>query len=300
MAEWAADDLPQVAQYLAVNSGKVNMLNQFVEFVHDKLFSKYQADLENAEAYNIKGYSLRERLQILHKMISAIGKLRCAEESNPYRILAKLPVEVYITVTPGNLMYDALEDASLSWLGNPNLDKRHPVRGICKWHVYEPSPDDDEESDAANEIGDALPIRYEPSLGKPLVYQLYGSLTDPASIIFSEDDYFRYLYKMGQTSCNSHVIPDVVKQALTQKSLMFLGFQLTDWSFRVLLKIIESLEGGTALQNSDYLYAEEYYPRCGANRPRRRPHLRTQQGERIPAKLPAKILRGLEIRRKTV
>jgi SIR2-like domain len=78
---------------------------------------------------------------------------------------------------------------------------------------------------------------------KPLVYRLFGQLQKPESSVGSrqqvitEDDYFDYL--IGVTS-NRDLIPPVVRRALADSALLFLGFRIDDWSFRVLFRSIMS------------------------------------------------------------
>jgi hypothetical protein len=59
--------------------------------------------------------------------------------------------------------------------------------------------------------------------------------------VLTEDDYFDFL--IGVTR-NQDLIPEAVRRALTDTALLFLGFQLEDWQFRVLLRSILSQQGG--------------------------------------------------------
>jgi hypothetical protein len=72
------------------------------------------------------------------------------------------------------------------------------------------------------------------------VYHLFGRLHEPDSLILTEDDYFDYL--IGVTS-GKDLIPGVVRRALADTALLFLGFQMDDWNFRVLFRSIMSQEG---------------------------------------------------------
>ena len=58
----------------------------------------------------------------------------------------------------------------------------------------------------------------------------------------AEDDFFDYL--IGITS-NKDLIQPVVRRARTDSALLFLGFQLDDWDFRVLFRSIMGQEGRT-------------------------------------------------------
>jgi hypothetical protein len=58
--------------------------------------------------------------------------------------------------------------------------------------------------------------------------------------VLTEDDYFDYL--IGVTK-NDALIPPVVRRSLVDGALLFLGFRLDDWDFRVLFRSIISREG---------------------------------------------------------
>jgi hypothetical protein len=60
--------------------------------------------------------------------------------------------------------------------------------------------------------------------------------------VLTQDDYFDYL--IGVTRNRSDV-PAVVETALSANLLLFLGFQIDDWSFRVLLRSIVGLPGSS-------------------------------------------------------
>ena len=68
---------------------------------------------------------------------------------------------------------------------------------------------------------------------------------DDDSLVLTEDDYFDYLISLIQYKPR---IPGVVGEQTTSTSLLFLGFQLTDWSFRVLYRLIMSQEGSSKLK----------------------------------------------------
>ena len=85
---------------------------------------------------------------------------------------------------------------------------------------------------------------YRPSVERPLVFHLFGRLDEPDSLVVTEDDYFDYL--IGFTG-NNDLIPVVVRRALTDAALLFLGFGLDDWDFRVLFRSIINRQGSERL-----------------------------------------------------
>src|SRR5262245_64973301 len=82
---------------------------------------------------------------------------------------------------------------------------------------------------------------YRPDPQNPLVYHLFGRLERPDSLVFTEDNYFDFLIGMKK---NKDFIPAVVKRALADTGLVFLGFQLDDWNFRVMFRAIMDQAGG--------------------------------------------------------
>lgn len=132
-----------------------------------------------------------------------------------------MPLPIYITTIPSNLLADALAAAG-----------KKPVVELCPWN------DDVEQMPSIWDDGGEPD--YRPTPERPLVYHLYGRLSEPESVVLTEDDYFDYL--IGVTSRNE-LIPGVVRRALADSALLFLGFGLDDWDFRVVYRSLMSQEG---------------------------------------------------------
>ena len=86
-------------------------------------------------------------------------------------------------------------------------------------------------------------VQQRPTAAAPFVYHLFGRLTDPESLVLTEDNYFDFL--MGITA-NRTLIPDFVIGQLAQSALLFLGFRLDEWDFRVLFRSLMNQEGRSA------------------------------------------------------
>jgi len=56
-------------------------------------------------------------------------------------------------------------------------------------------------------------------------------------MVLSEDDFFEYMMWVNNRSAQVPIPVDLVK-AWREKSLLFLGYRLNDWSFRVLYRSI--------------------------------------------------------------
>lgn len=221
LSPFSREDLPEVAQYLAVNQSPIFPREGLGKVLRQEIWKRYGSDLapelQNAE---------------VPQLISAVGELnRQRDPLDPHAVLASLPFPIYITTNPDNLLTDALKAAG-----------KDPQVELCKWNedmqtqsIY------DREQD------------FRPTEKRPLVYCLFGQFSDLDSMVLTEDDYFDYL--IGVTS-NKDLIPGVVRRALADTALLFLGFQLDDWNFRVLYRSIMSQEGRSRRKKYSHIAAQ--------------------------------------------
>ena len=203
------EDLPQVAQFLAVNQDSAFPRDQLARFLRQSMVNRFGSQLAP---------ELREsRPGALGRLIEAVGTLRRSNDSgDPHQVLASLPFAIYLTTNPDSLLESALRAAG-----------RAPQVALCPWNEY-----------VEQRLGSADD---EPTASQPLVYHLFGTLDEPDSLVLTEDDYFDFL--IGVTSRNN-LIPDTVRDVLADSALLFLGFQLDDWSFRVLFRSLMARQGG--------------------------------------------------------
>ena len=82
-----------------------------------------------------------------------------------------------------------------------------------------------------------------PTLENPWVYHIFGVFGKPDSMVLTEDDFFDYLIASSQLKL---LLPALVSK-LMESSLVFLGFRLDDWRFRVLFRLIVTQQGAAAL-----------------------------------------------------
>ncbi|MBG0830314.1 SIR2 family protein [Planomonospora sp. ID67723] len=133
----------------------------------------------------------------------------------PHGLLARFPVPVYLTTN-----YDDFIFKSLKAVG------KQPNTALCPWNE---GMEYDEEL-FGSEAG------WNPHRDAPLVYHLHGSLQDPKSMVLAEDDYLEFLTSLaaegGRTA--PRMLPPAILAALTQRPLLFIGYSLQDWTFRVM------------------------------------------------------------------
>lgn len=134
------------------------------------------------------------------------------DPEEPHGILADLPLPIYITTNYDDFMMQALRDR-----------RRDPVREVCRW----------------NRVLKKLPSvfgrdsEFQPTPAQPIVYHLHGHAEIPQSLVLTEDDYLDFLVNMAR---DEELLPPRIQQALTGASLLFIGYRIADWNFRVLFR----------------------------------------------------------------
>jgi hypothetical protein len=209
MAAHDQENLPQVAQYLAVNQDAMFLRDELQAYLCREIRERYGLEAGN-EACDTS----------LNDLVSTVAaQMRASDSAEPHRVLAQFPLPIYVTANFGNMLAEALEE-----------EGKDPKVELCRWNEYVemlPSVYDDEPG-------------YRPSEKSPLIYHLFGHLKEPDSVVLTEDDYFDYL--IGVTR-DKDLIPPVVRRALADTALLFLGFRMEDWDFRVLFRSLMSQEG---------------------------------------------------------
>ncbi len=82
----------------------------------------------------------------------------------------------------------------------------------------------------------------------PVVYYVYGKKTYRDSLVLTEDDFFDYLIKHSKFD----LMPPMITSSLLMGSVLFLGFSLDDWKFRILFRTIMQKGGAMLLEKSGY------------------------------------------------
>ena len=200
------EDLPQVAQYLSIQHGWAYVRNQLLDFIRGRLVKDF-GEVLPAEAEQLK----------LEQVSVVIGQQRGRSDPfDPYTILASLPFKIYITANPDNLLEQALQ-----------ANQRQPVVMYSHWNRRLIN------RQAIQEIENMT----EPTKENPLVYHLFGTITDPRSMVVTEDDYFEYMMWVNNPAAQVP-LPEPIMTAWRDNALLFLGFQMSDWNFRVLFRSI--------------------------------------------------------------
>lgn len=146
-------------------------------------------------------------------VIKAASKLpNFTRPDSAHAVLARLPIPLVLTTNYDNFMVAAFEQ-----------QRKDPRYEVCKWTELSPTI--------------ATPLRDDPTLqphvARPIVYHLHGHHEVRDSIVLTENDYFHFLLRVSQ---EPEIVPHQVKYALARTSLLFIGYRLADWDFRVLFK----------------------------------------------------------------
>lgn len=128
----------------------------------------------------------------------------------PHGFLADLPLPVYMTTNYDDFMFKALQNR-----------KRDAKRESCRWNSY---------FKGKRSVFDTA---FQPSVENPLVYHLHGNNEASESMVLTEDDYLTFLVNISR---DQNIIPPSILEALTGSSLLFIGYKLADWDFRVLFQ----------------------------------------------------------------
>jgi hypothetical protein len=132
------------------------------------------------------------------------------EPDEPHSLLAELPLRVYITTNYDDFMVQALKSRS-----------KDPRRELCRWNKFvknQPSALDS----------------YDPTPAQPVVFHLHGHNEVPESLGITEAYYLDFLVNISKDK--DDLLPHQIQRALAGTSLLFIGYSLADWSFRVLFR----------------------------------------------------------------
>jgi len=133
------------------------------------------------------------------------------EPSPILRQLAKLPFPIIVTTN-----YDELLEESLRRVGKGGYEKI----------VYNPTP-----RMAAKEYA------REPSVEHPLIFKMHGENAVPESTVITDDDYIHFMLRMSEGH-SYHPVPETIKYYIKRWPVLFVGYSLKDFNFRVLFRML--------------------------------------------------------------
>lgn len=137
-----------------------------------------------------------------------------ARPAEPLVVLASLPIPIYLTTN-----YDDLLASALKVYG------KDPQREFCPWNKYA------RRRQTSSIFDDVRGV--DPSEKNPVVYHLHGHDGCPESLVLTEDDYLDFLVNISR---DEKTVPARIQEAFSGNSLLFVGYSLADWSFKVLFR----------------------------------------------------------------
>ncbi len=219
----ARGDLPKVTQFVAVERGMSAVERLYESWLRDELDRKLGGTLPGG----LDNHSLGE-------LSLEVGRRqRFANPTEPHRVLAHLPLPVYLTTNLDDLLADALREAG-------RLPQVEAFRWIDEGGGYVDWP---------TSVYDAFEPEYTPTVERPLVYHLCGRMDVRGSMVLTEDDHLKFLVAISeQMKEEGRAVPAEVKRRLRSSALLWLGFDMDRWDFRILvhglMAGIESARGG--------------------------------------------------------
>ncbi len=202
--------LARVAQYMASSQGQDFPRLEWLDTLQTTFVQRLPEALRPTR-----------KLKALSEMVSAAGwaNLVAGDPNDPHTVLASLGLPLYLTTNPDSFMVEAL-----------TAQGRTPAREVCRWN---------EELDFLPSLFEDQPD-YEPTVEAPLVYHLFGADTEAASLVATETNYLDYLVRV---SAEMDRIPNYIRGALANATLLFVGYSIQDWEFRVVMRgLIASLD----------------------------------------------------------
>jgi hypothetical protein len=216
------DDIALVTQYISALRSPTIMLRAVLRETALQVLRHYGDVIPEL----LKGMTLEQRLAQdagleteAGAMIEQVWRRRCDEDPRePYRLLARMPFKAYISTNPDRLIELALNQFASVHPPGP----RQPV----VWHC-------------GKEGSDTWLPKDFPNILNPLVASIYGTFDDAENLVLTEGDYYHHLV-MSETSEMASV--KELNRIFTNSALVFLGFRLHEWDFRIFFRRLRELK----------------------------------------------------------
>jgi hypothetical protein len=214
------EDLPQIAQYLAITRQGAFPRRELYKSVYARILEKFPDDVPD----DLRHISEANVVENLGALVSAVGtKIRSRDPTEPHNVLASFKLPIYVTTDPSDLLVDAIR-----------AHGSEPRVRLLRWNDAAESCDNDYVASAL------VPAGAKASSAQPIVVKLFGDLSNPKTLVITEDQFFDYL---TQAASIKDAVPPAVRYRLSDSALLFVGFQADSWEFRILFRSLLQLEG---------------------------------------------------------
>jgi hypothetical protein len=157
----------------------------------------------------------------IRKQFQDVGPPDFSEADEPHAVLADLKLPIYITTNYDDFMVKALEDRKQAYR-----------REVCHWNRFQEVAGEQSIFDEG----------YLPTPSEPLVYHLHGHTDLAQSMVLTESDYLDFVIRLSR---DQDLLPPPIRKALAGTALLFVGYSLMDWNFRVVLRGLVGSLGGS-------------------------------------------------------
>ncbi|MFQ5628945.1 MAG: toll/interleukin-1 receptor domain-containing protein [bacterium] len=189
---------------------------------------KIEEDIDNL-------FKCKQRTKIEADLVLGDYYKEHAEPSELHKQLAQIPVHLYISTTPDLLLKQAFDAQRI----------KHEFR----YYVLGNEP---------------LELDAEPTADRPALYNLFGSIENVDSLIWTHSDLINYLFSI----LKDFGLPQTLRAAVQEsKFFLFLGFDFEKWYLKLLLKLlfgeeekisIATAEDGSANEQVKNFFSENY------------------------------------------
>lgn len=229
-------------------NGVTRPLTEWLALELSEQLRKDQHPIEDSESSSLL-YVATEFMQhfkstvALQREVERFYREQAKQPNELLRVIAKLPFSLVINTAPDALLEKA-------WLGE--------FKEVRKTYYSLHKERSKEEADLQIE---------DPTGDCPLLYNLFGSVEDSASLVLTERDRLKFIEDIIQ---HNNAIPNaILKEFKEDKVVLFLGFDFEQWHLRILPKKIFQKEeinnsvlvpnGGQYLSKGAMVFYEKQY-----------------------------------------
>ncbi len=215
-------DLAKVAQYM--------MTQHSLEYVQSKVIDEFFVQLEKT-GERLLNRPVADDPNLLDAIVEKLMKENDPQKADPLKLIAALNAKVFVNAASDSILERFIARTPIF------AAHKEPVALASEWR--------DETLDYRNEpesLGEA-------TVERPYVYYIFGNTQKESTWVLTQDDFFDYLIR----TTRYQLMPPVVSDALVSGSLLFLGFPLDDWKFRVMFRLILAKGGRKLLESYNHV-----------------------------------------------
>jgi hypothetical protein len=215
-------DLAKVAQYM--------MTQHSLEYVQSKVIDEMFVQLEKT-GERLLNQPVTDDPNLIDAIVEKLMQEDDSSRTDPLKLVSALNARVFV-----NAASDSLLERFIA---------KTPVFGALKQPIALASEWRDETLDYRSDteaLGEAV-------VERPYIYYLFGSTQKESTWVLTQDDFFDYLIR----TTRYQLMPPVISDALVSSSLLFLGFPLDDWKFRVMFRLILAKGGRKLLESYNHV-----------------------------------------------